>query len=77
MIAIREGEATDEPDEESISARYLASEYTGSAFMYFFQLRSGSIVEVENHLSHRAMQNLDVNADYTLTWKTESALVFG
>jgi putative spermidine/putrescine transport system ATP-binding protein len=77
MIAIREGEAANEPDEESISARYLASEYTGSAFMYFFQLHSGSIVEVENHLSHRAMQNLDVNADYTLTWKTESALVFG
>jgi putative spermidine/putrescine transport system ATP-binding protein len=77
MIAIREGEAANEPDEESISARYLASEYTGSAFMYFFQLHSGSIVEVENHLSHRAMQNLDVNADYTLAWKTQSALVFG
>ena len=45
--------------------------------MYFFQLRSGSIVEVENHLSHRPMQNLDVNANYTLTWKTENALVFG
>src|SRR4030081_252040 len=34
MIAIREGSAANEPDEESISARYLASEYTGSAFMY-------------------------------------------
>jgi ABC-type Fe3+/spermidine/putrescine transport system ATPase subunit len=77
MIDIRDKDARVEPDEESIGARYIASEYTGSAFMYFFQLQSGAIVEVENHLSHRAMQNLDVNADYMLTWKTENALVFG
>jgi ABC-type Fe3+/spermidine/putrescine transport system ATPase subunit len=77
MIDIRENDTPTEPDEESIRARFIASEYTGSAFMYFFQLQSGSIVEVENHLSHRAMQTLDVNADYVLIWKAQNALVFG
>jgi ABC-type Fe3+/spermidine/putrescine transport system ATPase subunit len=77
MIAIRDIHSNIESNEESINARYIASEYTGSAFMYFFQSPNGAVVEVENHLSHRAMQNLDVNADYTLTWKTENALVFG
>jgi ABC-type Fe3+/spermidine/putrescine transport system ATPase subunit len=77
MIEIRENDATTEPDEESVKARYVASEYTGSAFMYFFRLQSGAIVEVENHLSHRAMKNLDVNAEYQLSWKAENALVFG
>jgi putative spermidine/putrescine transport system ATP-binding protein len=55
----------------------VTSEYTGAAFIYFFHTSSGSIIEVENHLSHRAMQNLDVEADYTLAWKRENALVFG
>ncbi len=81
MIAIREPADPLNarlPDEDSLSARYLASEYTGAAFMYFFKLDgNGAIIEVENHLSHRAMQTLDVNADYTLAWKTENALVFG
>jgi ABC-type Fe3+/spermidine/putrescine transport system ATPase subunit len=77
MIDIRDSHANVAPDEESITARYVASEYTGSAFMYLFQMQNGSIVEVENHLSHRAMQNLDVNADYLLAWKAENALVFG
>jgi ABC-type Fe3+/spermidine/putrescine transport system ATPase subunit len=77
MIVIREAQAASEANEETLSARYLASEYTGSAFLYFFQRRDGSIVEVENHLSHRAMQNLDVNVDYTLAWNRDNALVFG
>ena len=64
-------------DEVSIRGRYVASEYTGSAFMYFFRTPGGSIVEVENHLSHRAMQTLDVSRDYTLSWKADHALVFG
>jgi ABC-type Fe3+/spermidine/putrescine transport system ATPase subunit len=77
LITIRDNSVSSETDETSISGRYLASEYTGSAFMYFFQIHGGAIVEVENHLSHRAMQDLDVNADYTLVWKTKNALVFG
>ena len=77
MIAIRGGDCTLEPDEVGLTGRYLASEYTGSAFMYFFQIRGGPIVEVENHLSHRAMQDLSANSDYTLTWKAKNALVFG
>jgi putative spermidine/putrescine transport system ATP-binding protein len=77
MIAIRERDASPATDEVSLGGRYLASEYTGSAFMYFFQIQGGSIVEVENHLSHRPAQDLTVNADYMLTWKAENALVFG
>ena len=76
-IIIKDSDAEIEPDEDSINARYVASEYTGAAFMYFFRSESGAIIEVENHLSHRAMQNLDVGAQYTLVWKTEHALVFG
>jgi ABC-type Fe3+/spermidine/putrescine transport system ATPase subunit len=76
-ITIKDGDAEIAPDEDSISARYIASEYTGSAFMYFFRSKSGAIIEVENHLSHRAMQNLDVDMEYTLVWKAEHALVFG
>jgi ABC-type Fe3+/spermidine/putrescine transport system ATPase subunit len=77
MIAIRDGDCALDPDEVGLSGRYLASEYTGSAFMYFFQIRGGSIVEVENHLSHRSAQDLRANTDYTLTWKARNALVFG
>jgi ABC-type Fe3+/spermidine/putrescine transport system ATPase subunit len=77
MITIRDNSTSAEKDEAFISGRYLASEYTGSAVMYFFQIQGGAIVEVENHLSHRAMQYLDVNTDYTLTWKTKNSLVFG
>jgi ABC-type Fe3+/spermidine/putrescine transport system ATPase subunit len=77
MIAIRDSDCAPGPDEVSLNGRYLASEYTGSAFMYFFQIPGGPIVEVENHLSHRAMQDLSANTDYTLTWKARNALVFG
>jgi ABC-type Fe3+/spermidine/putrescine transport system ATPase subunit len=77
MIVIRDARTRPETNEEAIDARYVASEYTGSAFLYFFRRRDGSIVEVENHLSHRAMQNLDVNVDYALTWNSQNALVFG
>jgi ABC-type Fe3+/spermidine/putrescine transport system ATPase subunit len=77
MISIRDGEVMPGPDEESVTGRFLTSEYTGSALMYFFELPGGLIVEVENHLSHRAMQDLTVNENYTLTWKASHALVFG
>jgi putative spermidine/putrescine transport system ATP-binding protein len=77
MIIINESTHEINDDEVTICGRYVASEYTGSAFMYFFRTESGGIVEVENHLSHRAMQELKVNADYALSWKASHALVFG
>jgi ABC-type Fe3+/spermidine/putrescine transport system ATPase subunit len=77
MIAISDDASTIASDDVSITGRYLASEYTGAAFMYFFRTNDGAIVEVENHLSHRAMKALDVNADYMLSWKADHALVFG
>src|SRR5260370_14637650 len=56
-ISIRKCDAESERDEERIIAKYVTSAYTDSAFMYFFQTDKGAIIEVENHLSHRAMQN--------------------
>jgi ABC-type Fe3+/spermidine/putrescine transport system ATPase subunit len=77
MIAIREQDAALAPDDVGVCGRFLTGEYTGSAMMYFFELPGGPIVEVENHLSHRAMQELTVDRTYTLTWKVNHALVFG
>jgi putative spermidine/putrescine transport system ATP-binding protein len=77
MILIRDAGAAPDADEVSIRGRFLASEYTGAAMMYFFEVPGGSIIEVENHLSHRAVQDLAVNENYTLSWKADHALVFG
>ena len=77
MILIK---SPDEPlgaGETGLTATYVTSEYTGSAFMYFFKTDDGHIIEVENHLSHRAAQDLAVDAPYHLVWSAESALVFG
>ena len=77
LIDIRPGSQQLQQGEAGVAGRYLASEYTGAAFMYFFELANGKIIEVENHLSHRAAQDLDVSLHYTLAWKASDALVFG
>jgi ABC-type Fe3+/spermidine/putrescine transport system ATPase subunit len=63
--------------ETGLSATYVTSEYTGAAFMYFFKTDDGHIVEVENHLSHRAAQDLVAGARYRLVWRADAALVYG
>ena len=77
LIDIRPDSQPLQQGEAGVNGRYLASEYTGAAFMYFFELANGKIIEVDNHLSHRAAQDLDVSANYTLAWKASDALVFG
>lgn len=77
LISVRPSNASLASGEAGLTATYLASEYTGAAFMYFFRAEDGHIVEVENHLSHRAAQNLDVNATYQLVWKADDAIVYG
>ena len=63
--------------ETGLKAKYLASEYTGAAFMYFFEAADGHIIEVENHLSHRSAQTLEPGKHYQLAWKISDALVYG
>ena len=63
--------------ETGFSAKYLASEYTGAAFMYFFEADNGHIIEVENHLSHRPAQDLEPGTSYRLAWKLSDAIVYG
>jgi len=63
-------------DEVGMSARYITSEYSGSAIIYFFQLQDGKVVEVEYHLSHRKPEDFVEGDTYTLTWPREEALVY-
>jgi ABC-type Fe3+/spermidine/putrescine transport system ATPase subunit len=77
LITIRPTREPVRSEEACLTATYLASEYTGAAFMYFFKTENGHIIEVENHLSHRPAQDLVVDAPYTLAWKTEDAIIFG
>lgn len=76
LITVRAPTAGHAVSEAGVSATYLASEYTGAAFMYFFQTDDGHIVEVENHLSHRSAQMLEPGSLYHLTWRASDALVF-
>ena len=77
LITVRQSGVSLADGEAGLTATYLASEYTGAAFMYFFKAADGHIVEVEGHLSHRAPQNLDANSTYQLVWKADEALVYG
>eukprot|EP01037_Dinobryon_pediforme_P015641 gene15641-15788_t len=77
VILIKAMDAPVSADETGLTATYVTSEYTGAAFMYFFKTDDGHIVEVENHLSHRAAQDLVVDTRYRLVWNAKSALVYG
>ena len=58
-----------------LPATYVASEYSGPAVTSFFKLQSGSIVTVEDHLSHREPREFEPGGSYDLTWKVEDALL--
>lgn len=60
----------------SLPARYITSEYSGAAIIYFFQLADEKVVEVEYHLSHRQPDDFTEGDSYTLTWPREDALVY-
>jgi putative spermidine/putrescine transport system ATP-binding protein len=76
LIAIRPEVEGPGPGETGLVAEFLTSEYSGSAVMYFFQLPSGKVVEVENHLSHRAPADLEPHHRYSLVWKVAEPVVF-
>jgi putative spermidine/putrescine transport system ATP-binding protein len=76
LIAIRPADQQPKPGEAGITAAFVASEYSGSAVMYFFQLADASVVEVQHHLSHRAPENFEPRRPYGLIWKVDDAVVF-
>ncbi|WP_119165373.1 ABC transporter ATP-binding protein [Algihabitans albus] len=59
-----------------LPARYITSEYSGSAIIYFFRLADEKVVEVEYHLSHRKPDAFTEGDLYTLAWPREEALVY-
>jgi putative spermidine/putrescine transport system ATP-binding protein len=64
------------PDEVAVEGAFVASEYTGASVISFFDLGGGRIVEVEDHLSHRAPETYEPNRRYGLVWNRNQALVF-
>ncbi|MBB3999236.1 ABC transporter ATP-binding protein [Aureimonas pseudogalii] len=75
-IAVRAPATEMADDEAGLSARFLASEYSGASVLSFFALDDGRIVEVEEHLSRGEPQRLEADARYALSWKRRDALVF-
>lgn len=64
------------PSGASIDARFLASEYSGSAVNFFFEIDGGQVIEVEHHLSHRSPDRFEAQAAYRLSWRAEDGIVF-
>lgn len=65
------------PQSPAIPARFIASEYLGSAVMNFFEAADGHVIEMEHHLSLGSPQDFEPRQDYLLTWNPEQAIVFG
>ena len=60
-----------------VPVTFVASEYLGSAVMYFFEAADGHILEVEHHLGKGRMPEYRPRGKYKLQWKPEDAIVFG
>jgi len=74
VLDVHGAPATD--DQVTLPATFMADEYSGSLMKYLFRTGSGTIVEVEEHLSHHAPSSLERGRSYTLGWKRDDALVF-
>ena len=59
-----------------VEARYVTSEYLGSAFIYFFELADGRVIEVERHLSRFEPVRHQRGAAYHLSWDLADVLLF-
>ena len=76
QIAVRAADTPLARGEASLSARFVASEYSGASVLSFFTTASGQVIEVEDHLSLREPPAYAQNQDYALVWKPLDALVF-
>lgn len=77
LIRFAPPKETSSPDQTGLLAKFVTSEYSGSTVRYFFEVGTGQIVEVENHLSHRRPADLEPGRAYRLTWAVGDAVVFG
>ncbi len=75
LIAVRPIDAALHETEARLTADFLASEYSGPAITSFFRLPSGTVVTVEDHLSHREPQVLEPGSAYDLVWRAADALL--
>ena len=63
-------------DDVSLTAAFVASEFTGPSLLSFFKLASGQIVEVETRLGDRAPPQYQLGEAYALSWRRDGARVF-
>jgi ABC-type Fe3+/spermidine/putrescine transport system ATPase subunit len=77
LVRFADPQDSSPPEQTGLLAKFVTSEYSGSTIRYFFEARTGQIVEVENHLSHSRPVDLEPGRDYRLTWAAEQAVVFG
>jgi len=77
LVAIRPAAEAPAAGEAGTVARFVADEYSGPTILYLFELPDRNMVEVEDHLSHRAPRTLVPGEDYALVWKSDDAVVFG
>ncbi len=75
-IAVRDADQAAGADEVRLGATFLTSEYTGASVLSFFALPDGRVIEVEDHLSHRAPPAYQPQQTYGLVWKRDAALLF-
>jgi ABC-type Fe3+/spermidine/putrescine transport system ATPase subunit len=61
----------------ALLVRYLASEYLGSSIVFLFETADGKTIEVDHHLSFGEPRELEIGADYVLSWDPAHAIIFG
>ncbi len=60
----------------TLDARFVASEYLGSSFIYFFELVNGRVIEVAQHLSRSVPMHFEPAATYRLSWDVNNVHLF-
>ncbi|KIN63548.1 Spermidine/putrescine ABC transporter, ATP-binding protein [Sulfitobacter noctilucicola] len=61
----------------ALPVRYLANEYLGSSIVFLFEAADGKTIEVDHHLSFGEPRELEIGADYVLSWDPAHAIIFG
>ena len=75
LIAIRPADMPASDAEVRLTADFVASEYSGPSITSFFRLPSGTVVTVEDHLSHREARTFEPGHPYALVWRAADALL--
>ena len=75
LVAVRPSDAPATDDEARLTGDFVASEYSGPSVTSFFRLPSGTMVTVEDHLSHREPPSFEPGRPYGLVWRAADALV--